>query len=371
MQKIPYFSFKHQNNQIKDKVVQAILDVFDAEWYILGQQVAEFEKEYAAFNQVKYCLGVANGLDALFISLKVLDIGPGDDVLVPTNTFIATWLAVSQTGAKIIPVEPNLLTYILEPENLVKAITPKTKAIIPVHLYGQACNIPEIINLANQRNIFVIEDNAQAHGATIAGKKTGSFGHVNATSFYPVKNLGAFGDGGAITTNDEILAQKIKAFRNYGSTIKYYNDVIGINSRLDEMQAAILRTKLPYLDQWTAERIKIASTYHQLLKNIDGLILPVTSPESTHVYHGYVIRTNKRDELQKYLFNKGIETVIHYPVPPHLQKAYSHLGYKKGDFPVAELLAETCLSLPVWNGLSEAEIKYIAGNIKNFLVSGC
>lgn len=246
------------------------------------------------------------------------------------------------------------------------AITPKTKAIIPVHLYGQACQMDAIMQIANKHDLFVIEDNAQAQGSIYNNKLTGSFGHVNATSFYPTKNLGAYGDAGALTTNDAGLAQKASLLRNYGSEKKYYNEVIGINSRLDELQAAFLSVKLKYLSGWIDERRKIAATYSQQLAGISGLILPVTAPGAKHVYHLYVIRTDKREALEKHLNNNGIGTGIHYPVPAHLQKAYEHLGYQKGDFPIAEELAETCLSIPLNPGMSDEEIEYVTKTINKF-----
>lgn len=293
-------------------------------------------------------------------------IGKGDSVIVPSNTYIATWLAVSYVGAEIIPIEPNPKTYNIDPTKIESAIQSNTKAIIPVHLYGQICEMDKIMAIAQKYNLFVIEDNAQAQGTYFKGKISGSWGHINATSFYPGKNLGALGDAGAITTNDEHLAQKAKTIRNYGSQKKYYNEVKGINSRLDELQAAFLKVKLKYLDEWNKERNQIAQWYYDYLNEIDEIILPTIHPDATSNYHLFVIRTPKRNELQEYLHQHQIGTLIHYPVPPHLQEAYKELGYKKGAFPIAEEIADTCLSLPMYPGISKENVEYIAQTIKNF-----
>jgi dTDP-4-amino-4,6-dideoxygalactose transaminase len=271
---------------------------------------------------------------------------------VPSNTYIATVLAVSYVGATPVFVEPNIETFNIDVEKIEAAVTKKTKAIMPVHLYGQACQMDKIQELAVKYNLFIVEDNAQSQGASYNGKMTGTFGHVNGTSFYPGKNLGALGDAGAVTTNDEELANKIRVLRNYGSNKKYFNETIGYNMRLDELQAAFLSVKLKQLAKWTAQRQEIASYYNEFLKDILGLTLPKTAENATHSYHLYVIRTNNRNALQKRLADNGIGTMIHYPIPPHLQKAYFHLGYKRGDFPIAEELADTVLSLPMWPGMS-------------------
>lgn len=363
---IPFLSFTSQNNLVEAEIRNAFERVFQNKWYILGKEVEDFEKAYAQYNKVKHCIGVANGLDALHIALKALEIGEGDEVIVPSNTFIATWLAVSQTKATLIPVEPDIETYNLDVNKIESAITAKTKVIIPVHLYGQACQMDAIMKIANKHNLFVIEDNAQAQGCTYNGILTGSFGDINATSFYPTKNLGAYGDAGALTTNNAALAAKANLIRNYGSEKKYYNDVIGVNSRLDEMQAAFLLVKLKYLNNWLDDRKQIAAAYTARLTGIPELTLPVTAEGADHVYHLYVIRTNKRDELEKHLNSNGIGTSIHYPVPPHLQKAYQYLSYKKGDLPIAEQLSDACLSLPLNPGMSEDEIGYVCDHINGF-----
>ncbi len=364
--KIPFLSFDVINEEIREDMFKAFHDVYDSKWYILGNNVKKFEQEYAAFNHTNYCVGVSNGLDALFLALKALGIGDGDEVIVPSNTYIATLLAVSYVGAKPVLVEPRISTYNLDPGLLEKAITPKTRAIMPVHLYGQCCEMEEITKIANKHGLFVIEDNAQAHGALYNGKLAGSFGHINATSFYPGKNLGALGDAGAITTNNLELAEKVKILRNYGSEKKYYNDVIGHNMRLDELQAAFLSVKLRFIDEWTNRRQQIASWYNDNLKTISNLVLPIVAENATHVYHLYVILTKHRDKLKDHLEKNGIGTLIHYPVPVHMQKAYKHLGFKQGEFPIAEEIAETCLSLPLWPGMKEEMVSYISETIKKF-----
>ena len=364
---IPFLNFEPMHSAIRAHMLTAFENVYDSHWYIMGQQVTKFEAAYAQYNQTTYAIGVSNGLDALYLALKTLEIGEGDEVIMPSNTFIATVLAVSFVGAKPVFVEPCTHTYLLNPTLIEAAITPQTKAIIPVHLYGQACDMTAIMALAEKHQLYVIEDNAQAHGATFAGQITGSFGHINATSFYPGKNLGALGDAGACTTNHEAYAKQLKQYQNYGSSQKYHHDVLGHNMRLDELQAALLRVKLQHLNTWTTQRQQIAQWYNQHLADVNGLVLPSVHPQASHVYHLYVIRTTQRDALQAHLTNHGIGTLIHYPIPPHLQKAYTHLGYQIGDFPVAEELAKTSLSLPIWPGLTEQQVSYIAQVIKQFL----
>jgi dTDP-4-amino-4,6-dideoxygalactose transaminase len=364
--KIPFLSFEPINKKIKEEILSSFENFFDNAWYVLGEQVKNFEKEYASFNQIKNCVGVSNGLDALHIALKTLGIGDGDEVIVPSNTYIATPLAVSYVGATPVFVEPDIHTYNIDPLKIEAAITSKTKAIMPVHLYGQACEMKSIMAIAKKHNLFVVEDNAQAHGATYGEKLTGSWGNINGTSFYPGKNLGAFGDAGAVTTEDAELAQKAMALRNYGSQKKYYNEVIGFNMRLDECQAGFLSVKLKYLKKWTEQRQEIAGWYNETLKGIDDLILPSVAKNATHAYHIYVVRTKRRNALQKHLSKNGIGTLIHYPIPPHLQEAYQHLGFKKGDFPIAEEIADTCLSLPIWPGMRREQIDSVCHVIKVF-----
>lgn len=363
---VPFLNFKPQHDLLREEMFKAYQMVYDSNWYIMGKCLTNFEAEYATFNDVKHAIGVSNGLDALYLGLKALNIGEGDEVIVPSNTYIATALAVSYTGAKPVFVEPNPHTYNIDPQNILKAIGPKTKAIMPVHLYGQACEMTEIMNIAKQHGLYVVEDNAQSHGATYNGKITGSFGDVNGVSFYPGKNLGALGDAGAVTTNDPEIAERIKGLRNYGSKVKYVNEEIGHNMRLDELQAAFLSVKLKHLMSFTQQRVEVAASYNEALKNVGDLMLPEVHANASHVYHLYVVRTKHRDELQKHLNNDGIGTLIHYPIPPHLQQAYAHLQLQKGDFPIAEELADTSLSIPMWPGMTTEDINAVIASIKSF-----
>tara|TARA_B110000977_G_scaffold197613_1_gene280604 strand:- start:423 stop:1523 length:1101 start_codon:yes stop_codon:yes gene_type:complete len=363
---ISFNSFKKHTQLHKKQILDSIERVFDSQWYVLGKEVEAFEAKYSELSKVKNTIGVASGLDALIIALKALEIGRNDEVIVPSNTYIATWLAVSAVGAKIIPVEPDLKTFNICPFSIEKVITNKTKGIIPVHLYGQSCDMVAIMNIAKKHKLFVVEDNAQSQLATWNGKYTGSFGDINATSFYPTKNLGAIGEAGAITTNINSLKDFVKSYRNYGSSEKYINKIKGVNSRIDELQAGILNVKLNYLEEFTEERKQIAARYYSNLGNLDEIELPYIRQEAVHVYHLFVIKSNKRDELAKFLLENKIQTGIHYPIPPHLQMAYSELGYNKGDFPISEKLSETCLSLPLYPGLMNDEVDYICEKIKLF-----
>ena len=363
---IPFLSFDYQDKLYRTQLIEAMTKVLDSKWYIMGTELQEFEKEYAKLHQTKYSLGVANGLDALIISLYSVGIKSGDEVIVPSNTYIASWLAVSALGAIPIPVEPDENTYNINPSLIEGKITSKTKAILPVHLYGQSCDMTSIMNIAKKYKLAVIEDNAQAHLATWKNKITGSFGDINATSFYPGKNLGALGDGGGITTDFEELYIKAKSYRNYGSEKKYFNEIKGVNSRLDELQAAVLRIKLPFLEELTKSRQEIAHKYNQYLANCSNIKLPFVSEHAKHVYHLYVILSDRRDELQSYLQLQGISTLIHYPIPPHLQLAYKELKYKEGDFPIAENMAIKCLSLPNYPGISDAQIQEVSNAIIKF-----
>jgi dTDP-4-amino-4,6-dideoxygalactose transaminase len=363
--KIPFLNFSPMHSEIKSKMQAAFNRVYDSNWFVLGKEVEQFEHAYATFNEVKYAVGLSNGLDALHLALKACGVGVGDEVIVPSNTYIATVLAVSYVGATPVFVEPNIETYNIDINRIEAVITSKTKAIMPVHLYGQACEMIAIIELAKKYKLYVIEDNAQSQGATFDGKLTGNWGDINGTSFYPGKNLGALGDAGAVTSNSDELAQKVKVLRNYGSQKKYYNEVIGHNMRLDELQAALLSVKLEKLNEWTAQRQQIAAWYDEALKDVEGIILPKIAVGATHVYHLYVIRTNKRDKLQKYLHDNGVGTLIHYPIPPHLQEAYQGLGYKKGNFPIAEELADTMISLPLWIGMPKEFVQYVSSLVTN------
>lgn len=366
MIEVPFLNLSPSHCEIKEEMIRAFEDVYDSNWYVLGNKVESFEAEYSKFNCVNYTVGVSNGLDALYLSLKCLMIGPGDEVIVPSNTFIATALAVSYCGAIPVFVEPNLETYNIDPNQIENSITPKTKAIIAVHLYGQSCEMDVICSIANKHGIYVVEDNAQAHGASFKGKLTGSWGIINATSFYPGKNLGALGDAGAITTNIYELAEKAQILRNYGSKVKYRNEVLGNNMRIDELQAEFLSVKLRYLEKWTEQRFHIARSYQKHLSIIDEIKLPVCHPNATHSFHLFVIRLKQRDKLQLHLKANGIGSLIHYPIPPHIQPAYQYLGYQKGDFPISEEIAETCLSLPIWPGMNEAQINEVSKCILNY-----
>ena len=351
---------------IRDEVLEAMRRVYDSQWYILGPEVIRFEQAYSDFNQVAHTVGVGNGLEGLTLALRALGIGPGDEVLIPSNTYIATWLAVSQVGATPVPVEPDLTTSNLDPARIEDALTPRTRAIMPVHLYGQPCRMLEVMTLARRHGLLVIEDNAQAQGATFEGQITGSFGDVNATSFYPTKNLGALGDAGAITTNDADLAQHLRLLSNYGSTQKNHHELLGYNSRLDELQAAVLQVKLGQLSTWTHQRRQLAAWYSEYLAGLPGLRRPAVAAGAEPVWHLYVIHTARRDALQQHLVAQGISTLVHYPVPPHLQPAYAYLGLSSGALPIAEELAATCLSLPLWPGMTEEMVMQIAQAVRGF-----
>ena len=320
---------------------------------------------FAEFCSTKYCIGVGNGLDALMLALKALEIGAGDEVIVPSNTYIATALAVTYVGAKPAFVEPKIETFNIDPDRIEEAITDKTKAIMPVHLYGQACEMDSIMDIARKHNLKVIEDCAQAHGATYKGRRVGSFGDAAGFSFYPGKNLGALGDAGAVVTNNKELADKIRALGNYGSDYKYHHIYKGNNSRLDELQAAFLAAKLPHMDKINAERRRIADRYLREIKN-DKIILPVVMDDMVPVWHIFGIRCAERDELEKYLNEKCIGTNKHYPIPMHLQECYKDLGYKEGDFPIAEEISNTELSLPMYYGMNDEEIQYVIDAINKF-----
>ena len=343
--KIPFLDLKAQYLELKNELDEAYRRVMESGWFIMGGEVEAFEQEFALYCNAKHCIGVGNGLEALHLILRALGIGPGDEVIVPANTYIATWLAVSYAVAIPVPVEPDDKTYNINPSLLEPAITVRTKAIVPVHLYGQPADMDPINEIASHHNLAVIEDAAQAHGARYKGKRVGSLGHAAGFSFYPGKNLGAFGDGGAVVTDDDEVASKVKLLRNYGSKQKYYNEMKGFNSRLDEMQAAFLRVKLKKLDEWNERRAKIAKLYLNNLVNAKGLILPYVPVWADPVWHLFVIRHKKRNLLQRKLNEAGIETLIHYPVPPHLSEAYDDLHY--GAYPVTEELARTVISFPI------------------------
>ena len=364
--KVPFLDLKAAYHELKDELDAACNRVMESGWYILGEEVEVFEKEFAEYCGAKHCVGVANGLDALHLILKGYGIGAGDEVIVPSNTYIATWLAVSYAGATPIPIEPNIETYNLAPENIEAAITEKTRAIMPVHLYGQPAEMDAINDVARKYNLRVIEDAAQAQGAKYQGKRTGVLGDAAGFSFYPGKNLGAFGDAGAITTDDDGLAGQLRMLRNYGSKVKYYNEVKGYNSRLDPLQAAFLRVKLEHLDEWNARRAKIAERYFENLADVPDLILPFVPETTNPAWHLFVVRHPRRDDLQKHLENAGIGIVIHYPVPPHLSEAYSDLNLKPEDLPSAGAIADTILSLPISPHAEPEQVDYICDVIKSF-----
>ena len=363
---IPFLSFNGMHGPIRGLILDAVTNVFDSNWFILGSHLSEFERNYSKFSNVNFCAGVGNGLEAIVLALKALGIGKGDEVIVPSNTYIATWLAVSYVGATPVPVEPNIATYNLDHNLIEAAITAKTKALIPVHLYGQACEMTEIMRLADRYKLFVVEDNAQAQGARFNDRMTGSFGNVNATSFFPGKNLGALGDGGAVTTNSKELFRQVCLLRNYGSEKKYFNEIKGLNSRLDEIQAAVLNVKLEFLTGWNIERVRIANKYTERLKDIENITLPTIAKGATSVFHLYVIRSLERQALIEHLANNQVRTLIHYPIPPHLQKAYHDLNFKRGDFPLAEAISDTCLSLPIYPGLTDEQMDYICDAVARF-----
>jgi dTDP-4-amino-4,6-dideoxygalactose transaminase len=337
--------------ELRTEIDAAVARVLESGWYLLGEEIKAFETEYAAYTGASYCIGVGNGLEALHLTLRAMDIGPGDEVLVPSNTYIATWLAVTQVGAIPVPVEPDENTYNMDSHRIDAAITPRTRAILPVHLYGQPADMAPILACAEKHGLKVLADGAQAHGARYRGKAIGGLGDATAWSFYPGKNLGAYGDAGAVTTNDPVIAERIRVLRNYGSRVKYVNEVQGYNSRLDEIQAAILRVKLRHMDAWNERRTKVAATYQAALSEC-GLILPVVPPEMVPAWHLYVVRHPERDALQRDLQALGIQTLIHYPIPPHRQQAYAGLGWPAGSFPVAESMANSVLSLPIGPHLS-------------------
>jgi len=353
--KTPFLELAPTYLELKADIDAAISGVLTKGRYILGEQVVAFEEEFARYIGAKHCVGVASGLDALVLSLMVLDIGPGAEVIVPSNTYIATVLAVSRVGAKAVFVEPDIQTHNLDPARLEAAVTDRTAAVIPVHLYGLPADMDPINALARKYGLRVIEDSAQAHGSKYKGRRTGSLGDIGAFSFYPGKCLGAFGDAGAVVTNDDAVVDKVRTLRNYGSQVKYFNEYKGLNSRLDELQAAVLRIKLRHLDEWNSRRSKLASDLQNALYEIPGIAIPVEPHGFESCWHLYVIRTSQRDRLQRALERQGIGTMIHYPVPPYRQKAYAELGLPRGTFPIADQLADEVLSLPMGPHLTGVE----------------
>lgn len=365
MMNVPFVSFLPMEHELDAELRAAFERVYERSWYIEGKEDEAFEKAFADFCHVNYCVGTGNGLDALMLALKALDIHAGDEVIVPSNTFIATALAVTYTGATPVFVEPDIRTFNIDPSRIEEAITDKTKAIMPVHLYGQPCDMDPIMEIAKKYGLFVVEDCAQAHGATYKGKVIGSFGDAAGFSFYPGKNLGALGDAGATVTNDEELAKKVRALGNYGSDYKYHHIYKGNNSRLDELQAAFLAAKLPHLNRMNEERRRIAQKYIDGIKN-EEVILPYIPVYANPVWHIFAIRCKRRDELEKFLNDAGIGTNKHYPIPMHLQECYKDLGFKEGDFPIAEEISATELSIPMYYGMTDEEVQYVIDKVNEF-----
>ena len=362
---VPFVSFKPLEKELDTELRDAFNRVYEKSWYIGGEEDTLFENEFADYCNSKYCVGTGNGLDSLMLSLKALGIGEGDEVIVPVNTYIATALAVTYVGATPVLVDPDINTFNIDPNKIEERITSKTKAIMPVHHYGQPCDMDPIMNIAKRHNLFIVEDCAQAHGATYKGKKIGSFGDAAGFSFYPGKNLGALGDAGATVTDSEEIANKVRALGNYGSDYKYHHIYKGNNSRLDEMQAAFLRVKLKVLDKTNEDRRRIAKRY---LSEIDNskIILPKVPDYCNPVWHVFGVRCEDRDSLEKHLNDKGIGTNKHYPIPVHLQKCYKDLGYTEGDYPAAEEISKTELSIPMYYGMSDDEIDQVVGLINSF-----
>lgn len=364
---VPFFNLEPTHVPFRANLLAAVEGVLDSHWLVLGEQVRRFEEAWAATCGVPHAVGVGNGLDALTLSLKALGVGPGDEVIVPANTYIATWLAITHVGATLVPVEPEAATFNLDPAAVAAAITPRTRAVLPVHLFGQPCRMDALLAVARTYDLCIVEDNAQAQGARWQGRPTGSFGHCAGHSFYPTKNLGALGDAGAITTADAAVAEHLARLRNYGSTRKYHNEDLGWNSRLDEVQAAVLLAKLPLLAGWNAARAAIAAAYAEQLADLAPVLtLPTVAAGAESVWHQYVVRTARRDALQAHLTAQEIGTLIHYPVPPHLQPAYAHLGMRAGKFPISEAMAATSLSLPIWPGMTPEQVGAVVAGVRAF-----
>jgi dTDP-4-amino-4,6-dideoxygalactose transaminase len=364
--KIPFLDMKAPYIELRTELDEAYRRTMESGQYILGDEVDGFEAEFAKYCGARHCIGVGNGLEALHLILRACGIGPGDEVIVPANTYIATWLAVSYAGATLVPVEPSNETFNLDPGLVEQKITPKTRAILPVHLYGQTVEMQPVLEIARRHSLRVIEDAAQAHGAAYEGRRVGNLGDAAGWSFYPTKNLGAMGDAGAVTTNDDGLADKIRLLRNYGSRTKYFNEMKGFNSRLASLQAAMLRVKLQHLDEWNDRRRSLAQTYRRELNGVSGLELPHVPRGSDSVWHVFVVRHPQRNALQEQLKQMEVGTLIHYPVPPHLSDAYTEMGFKKGDFPRTERMADSVLSLPMGPHVSPAQAQAVIEAIRQF-----
>jgi dTDP-4-amino-4,6-dideoxygalactose transaminase len=365
---IKFLDLIQVNSRFESDIQAAVHRVIKSGWYLLSDECENFEREFAAFCDAEHCVGVANGLDALTLCLRALDIGPGDEVLVPSNTFIATWLAVSSVGATPIPVEPTEATFNIDPDSIEAAITARTKAIMPVHLYGQPADLAPILEIAQRHGLRVIEDAAQAHGARYRGKRIGAHGDAVCWSFYPGKNLGALGDGGGVTTDNAAIAARLRVLRNYGSRVKYQHEELGVNSRLDEIQAAVLRVKLPSMDADNLHRARIAKAYTEGLQGF-ALALPMVPAYAEPVWHLYVVRHPQRDLLAKLLSEAGLATVIHYPVSPHLQPAYANLNIVQGSLPIAEQLQVEVLSLPIGPCQSDLDTQKVIRIVRDVVAS--
>lgn len=365
---IPFVDLQTQYQGLKPEVDAAVLAVMQRGDFILGGAVTEFEKAFAEYCGAKYCVGVDSGYSALELIIRAYDIGPGDEVITAANTFIATTLGISNAGATPVLVDCDPETYNIDVNKIEAAITPRTKAIMPVHLYGQPADMDAIRAIARKHKLFIFEDAAQASGARYKGHMAGSLGDAAAFSFYPGKNLGAYGDGGAVTTNDPDIAEKIRLLRNIGQKVKYYHEIKGFNNRLDTMQAAVLGVKLPYLDSWNESRRHAAAAYAEQLADLP-IVTPMSADYAEHIFHLYVVRVENRSSLMEYLKERGVATGLHYPVPIHLQPAYAELGYKHGDFPVTEAYAETILSLPIFPELDEAKVAYVTDTIHDYFQS--
>ena len=363
---VPILDLKPAYEELRTELDAAYHRVMESGWVLLGRELEAFESEYAASIGVKHCVGVANGLEAMQLVLMALGVKAGDEVIVPSHGYIATWLAVTHVGATPVPCEPNPETYNLDPDRLAAHVTARTKVILPIHLYGQTADMNAISAVAKQHGLFVLEDAAQSHGARCHGMAAGALGDAAGVSFYPSKNLGALADAGAVTTNDDALADKVRHLRNYGSKVRYQNEYLGMNSRLSELQAAFLRAKLPKLEEWNGRRVTLAQRYREQLHGLGDVVLPVVPSWAEPVWHLFVIRTQRRDALQKHLADAGVGTQIHYPVPPHLSKAYAGAGWERGDFPLAEKFASEVLSLPIGPHTTAQQVDHVCGAVRHF-----
>lgn len=358
--KVPLIDLVRQYEVLRDEIDEAIRRVVESGRFIGGPEVESLEEEVAEYLGVKYAVGVASGTDALWLSLMALGVGPGDEVVTTPFTFVATAEVVALLGARPVFVDIDPRTYCMDPGKVEEAVTPRTKVIVPVHLFGQPVDWDPIEEVAKRHDLFLVEDGAQAIGAEYKGRRTCSLGHLGCLSFFPTKNLGAYGDGGMVTTDDPELAEKLRVLRTHGAKEKYVHRLVGTNSRLDALQAAVLRAKLPHIDKWNERRREIAATYDEILKDLDSVTTPYVMPECTHVYHQYTVLVKERDEVRGRLAEAGVATAVHYPIPLHLQEAFRYLGYKEGDFPVAERVSREVLSLPIFPELSDEEVRYVA-----------